>query len=70
VQYTPNLKRPITIIDPETTEEIKPILYFDEKTNEVKGKCKLKPHKTYFTFEIRDNGKNLEVVGGAPTIAK
>ena len=70
VQYTPNLKRPITIIDPETTEEIKPILYFDEKTNEVKGKCKLKPHKTYFAFEIRDNGKNLEVVGGSPTIAK
>ena len=23
-RYTPNLKRPITIIDPETTEEIKP----------------------------------------------
>ena len=52
--YTPNLKRPISIIDPETTEEIKPLLYFDEKTNEVKGKCKLKPHKSYFAFEIRD----------------
>ena len=52
--YTPNLKRPISIIDPETTEEIKPVLYFDEKTNEVKGKCKLKPHKSYFAFEIRD----------------
>ena len=25
-KYTPNLKRPITIIDPETTEEIKPVL--------------------------------------------
>ena len=52
--YTPNLKRPISIIDPETKEEIKPVLYFDEKTNEVKGKCKLKPHKSYFAFEIRD----------------
>ena len=52
--YTPDLKRPISIIDPETTEEIKPVLYFDEKTNEVKGKCKLKPHKSYFAFEIRD----------------
>ena len=41
-RYTPDLKRPISIIDPETTEEIKPILYFDEETNEVKGKCKLK----------------------------
>ena len=54
-EYTPNLKRPISIIDPETTEEIKPILYFDERTNEVKGKCKLKPYKSYFAFEIRCN---------------
>ncbi len=53
-QYTPNLKRPISIIDPETAEEIKPVLYFDEKTNEVKGKCKLKPYKSYFAFEIRE----------------
>ena len=53
--YTPNLKRPISIIDPETTEEIKPVLYFDEITNEVKGKCKLKPYKSYFAFEIREN---------------
>lgn len=54
-KYTPNLKRPISIIDPETTEEVKPIVYFDEKTNEVKGKCKLKPYKSYFAFEIRDD---------------
>ena len=54
VEYTPNLKRPISIIDPETTEEVKPVLYFDEETNEVKGKCKLKPYKSYFSFEIRD----------------
>ena len=54
-QYTPNLKRQISIIDPETTEEVKPVLYFDEKTNEVKGKCKLKPYKSYFAFEIREN---------------
>lgn len=53
-KYTPNLKRPISIIDPETTEEIKPILYLDEETNEVKGKCKLKPYKSYFAFEIGD----------------
>lgn len=57
-RYTPNLKRPICIIDPETTEEIKPTLYFDEKTNEVKGKCKLKPYKSYFAFEIRDKKEN------------
>ncbi len=53
-RYTPNLKRPICVIDPETTEEVKPVLYFDEDTNEVKGKCKLKPYKSYFSFEIRD----------------
>ena len=53
-EYTPNLKRPISIIDPETTEEVKPILYFDETTNEIKGKCNLKPFKSYFAFEIRD----------------
>ena len=60
VEYTPNLKRPISIIDPETTEEVKPILYFDEETNEVKGKCKLKPYKNYFAFEIRDNTNKEE----------
>ena len=58
VEYTPNLKRPISIIDPETTEEVKPILYFDEKTNEVKGKCKLKPFKNYFAFEVREKYDN------------
>ena len=53
--YTPNMKRPISIIDPETTEEVKPTLYFDEEANEVKGKCKLKPFKKYFAFEIRED---------------
>lgn len=55
--YTPNMKRPISIIDPETGEEIKPVLYFDEDANEVKGKCKLKPYKKYFAFEIREDKK-------------
>lgn len=50
--YTPNMKRPFSIIDPETTEEIKPTLYFDEEANEVRGKCKLKPNKRYFVFEV------------------
>ena len=53
--YTPSFKRSISIIDPETAEEVKPRIYFDEKTNEVKGKCKLKPYKSYFAFEIREN---------------
>lgn len=53
--YTPNLKRPMTIIDPETTEEVKPILYLDKETNEVKGKCQLKAGKSYVVFEIKEN---------------
>lgn len=53
--YTPNLKRPISIIDPETTEEVKPVLFMDENTNEIKGKCKLQPYKSYFAFEVRED---------------
>ena len=68
VDYTPNLKRPIAIIDPETTEEVKPVLYFDEKTNEVKGKCKLKPYKSYFAFEVREEDDKYTVVGGNPVV--
>ena len=68
VDYTPNLKRPIAIIDPETTEEVKPVLYFDETTNEVKGKCKLKPYKSYFAFEVRQENDDYRIVGGNPVI--
>ena len=57
-KYTPNLQRPISIIDPETTEEIKPTLYFDKETNEVRGKIELQPKKPYFAFEIRDDKKS------------
>ena len=59
VKYTPNFQRPITIIDPETTEEVKPVVYFDKDTNEVRGKCKLKPYKSYFVFEVRE--KNFDI---------
>ena len=58
--YTPNMKRDICVIDPETTEELKPRLYFDEIENKVKGRCKLKPYKSYFAFEVReDKGGNV-----------
>lgn len=50
---TPNMRMPIYIIDPETGNEINPILYYDNKTNEVKGKCILKPNKSYLAFRIR-----------------
>ena len=29
------------------------------------GKCKLKPYKSYFVFEIRDEGDELNIVGGS-----
>lgn len=61
--YTPNLKRPIAILDPETTEEIKPVLYYDESAKEVKGKCKLKPNKSYFAFEIREESSEEDWKG-------
>ena len=48
------MKRQISIIDPETTEEVKPTLYFDEDTKEVRGRCKLKANKPYFAFEIKE----------------
>jgi hypothetical protein len=56
-KYTPNLQRPISIIDPVTAEEIKPTLFFDKETNEVKGKIALEPQKPYFAFEIREDKK-------------
>ena len=59
--YTPNMKRDICVIDPETTEEIKPRLYFDEVENKVKGKCKLKPFKSYFAFEVREDKDDSNV---------
>lgn len=58
-KYTPNLQRPISIIDPETAEEVKPLVYLDKNTNELKGKCKLKPHKSYFAFEIRERREDV-----------
>ena len=46
------MKRAISIIDLETKEEVVPKLFFDENAKEIKGKCKLKPYKSYFAFEI------------------
>lgn len=54
VRYTPNFKRPISIIDPETAEEVKPVLYYDEGANMVKAKIKLQPKKSYIALEIKD----------------
>lgn len=56
-KFTPNLGRPISIIDPVTAEEVKPIVFLDKETNEFKGRITLQPQKPYFAFEIRTDKK-------------
>ena len=53
VEYTPNMKRHFSIIDTQTGEEIRPVLYNDEITGRVKGKCKLLPHRPYIVLELK-----------------
>lgn len=53
VEYTPTMKRHFSIIDTQTGEEIKPVLYKDEITGEVKGRCKLLPNKPYIVLELK-----------------
>lgn len=52
-KYTNNLKRPISIIDVKTGEEVKPVLYIDQESGEVVGKCKLMPYKPYIALELK-----------------
>lgn len=54
VKYTPNFKRPISIIDPEIGDEVKPVLYYDDEANMVKAKIKMMPNKPYIALEVRD----------------
>ena len=75
--YTPNMKRRFTIIDTVTCEEVKPMLYVDELTKEVKGRCKLLPLRPYIVLEIGNfkarmvgmtselDGKKLDYTEGA-----
>ena len=58
IEYTHDLKRSISIIDPVTGDELKPEIYLDEKTNKLKGKYNLNPLKSYFAFEIPSNYKS------------
>lgn len=60
--YTQNLKRRFAIIDTTTCEEVKPVLYKDPVTNEIKGKCKLLPLRPYVILEIKDNFNRGAVV--------
>ncbi|MDD2628187.1 MAG: hypothetical protein PHR25_05465 [Clostridia bacterium] len=51
--YTPSMKRQFAIIDTSIGEEVKPTLYVDKITNEVKGKCKILPLRPYIVLELR-----------------
>ena len=51
--YTPNMKRRFAIVDTVTCEEVKPTVYIDEITKEVKGKCKLLPLRPYVVLEVK-----------------
>ncbi len=52
IKYTPNFKRPISIIDPEIADEVKPTLYYDEESNMVRAKVKLLPKKSYIALQV------------------
>jgi len=60
--YTQNLKRRFAIIDTTTCDEVRPVLYRDEVTGEIKGKCKLLPLRPYVILEIKDNFNRGAVV--------
>jgi len=60
--YTPNMKRRFSIIDTITCEEVKPTLYIDEITKEIKGKCKLLPLRPYIVLEIKSDYNRGAVV--------
>ena len=53
--YTQNMKRRFSIIDTSTCEEVKPTIYLDDMTGEIRGKCKLLPLRPYVVLEIKDN---------------
>ena len=53
VEFTPNMKRHFSIIDTQTGEEGRPVLYRDEVSGEIKGRCKLLPHKPYIVLELK-----------------
>ena len=53
LKYTPNFRRPISIIDPEIPDEVRPVLYYDEEANMVKSKVRLQSNKSYIALEIK-----------------
>lgn len=58
VAYTPDMKRNFSIIDSQTGEEVKPSLYRDENGN-IKGRCKIMPHRPYIVLEVTMNDDDI-----------
>lgn len=52
IKYTPNFKRPVSIIDPEIADEVKPTLFYDDETNMVRARIKLLPKKSYIALQV------------------
>lgn len=52
IKYTPNFKRPISIIDPEIADEVKPVLFYDDEANVVRARIKLMPKKSYIALQV------------------
>lgn len=55
--YSTDMKRRFVIIDTSTGEEVKPIVYVDDITSEIKGKCKILPLRPYVVLETVDSKK-------------
>lgn len=53
INYTPSMKRHFAIIDTQTGEEVRPTLYTDSVTGEIKGRCKILPNKPYIVLELK-----------------
>lgn len=53
VEYNPDMKRHFSIIDIQTGEEVKPIIFMDPVTNRIKGSCKILPNKAYIVLELK-----------------
>ena len=54
IKYAPNFKRPISIIDPEMADEVRPTLFYDEETNMVRARVKLMPKKSYIALQVTE----------------
>lgn len=52
VKFMPNDKRQILIIDPIDGQVMRPVIFKNQKTNELIGKYMLKPYKHYVALEV------------------